>query len=189
MDLNAVADELYGLPPAEFTAARDERAKAARAAGQRELAEQIRRLRRPTLSAWGSNLLVREQPEEVQRLLRLGEALRQAHRDLDGEQLRQLSVQQQQVTFALARQAGQFTERCGQRVSEDTQREVQETLHAVLVDEAAARQWAEGRLTKPLNAPAGFPALPCSNSATHCGCWCHPQCAASCQDTPPTRDH
>ncbi len=42
------------------------------------------------LSAWASNLLVREQPDEVQRLVHLGEALRQAHQDLDGEQLREL---------------------------------------------------------------------------------------------------
>ncbi|MFF4214587.1 hypothetical protein ACFYZE_35720 [Streptomyces sp. NPDC001796] len=108
MDLDAVADELYALAQGDFTAASDERAKAARAAGDRELAEQIRRLRRPTLAAWASNLLVREQPDEVQRLLQLGEALRQAHKNLDGEQLRELSAQQHQVTFALVRQASQL---------------------------------------------------------------------------------
>ncbi|MGW4517724.1 hypothetical protein ACWEO4_38520 [Streptomyces sp. NPDC004393] len=51
MGWDAVADELYGLPPGEFTAVRDERAKAARAAGDRDLAERIRRMRRPTLAA------------------------------------------------------------------------------------------------------------------------------------------
>ncbi|MGY5102379.1 hypothetical protein [Streptomyces sp. 900105245] len=159
MDLDAVADELYGLAPGVFTAARDERAQAARAAGDRELAEEIRRLRRPTLSAWASNLLVREQPDEVQRLVHLGEALRRAHQDLDGEELRGLSAQQHQVTRALARQAGQLTARAGQPISDDTRQEVQDTLHAVLADADAARQWAKGRLTKPLSAPAGFPPL------------------------------
>lgn len=149
--------QLYGLAPGVFTAARDERAQAARAAGDRELAEKIRRLRRPTLSAWASNLLVREQPDEVQRLVHLGEALRRAHQDLDGGQLRELSAQQHQVTRALAQQAGQLTARAGQPVSDDTRQEVQGTLHAVLAD--AAQQWAKGRLTKPLSAPAGFPPL------------------------------
>ncbi|MFV0138119.1 hypothetical protein ACLGIH_34035 [Streptomyces sp. HMX87] len=64
MDLETVSDELYGLRPGDFTAARNERAKAARSAGDRELAEQIRRLRRPTLAAWAGNLLVRQQPDE-----------------------------------------------------------------------------------------------------------------------------
>ncbi|WP_432172037.1 hypothetical protein [Streptomyces sp. 1222.5] len=148
MDVDAVADDLYALAPGVFTAAR---------AGDRELAEEIRRLRRPTLSAWASNLLVREQPGEVQRLVHL--ALRQAHQDLDGGQLRGLSARQHQVTRALARQAGRLTARAGQPISDDTRQEVQDTLHAVLADPDAARQWAEGRLTKPLSAPAGFPTL------------------------------
>ncbi|MEU9791300.1 hypothetical protein AB0E27_11860 [Streptomyces sparsogenes] len=160
MDLDAVADELYGLPPGDFTPARDARIKAARGAGDRKLAEQIRRLRRPTQAAWASNLLVREQPEEVRRLVELGEALRQAHRELDGEQLRQLSAQQHQLTFALARQAGELTAQAGRRISEATRQEVQDTLHAVLADPQAAEQWAKGRLTKPLSAPVGFPAPP-----------------------------
>ncbi|GGW55699.1 hypothetical protein GCM10010503_35990 [Streptomyces lucensis JCM 4490] len=159
MDLDAVVDELYSVAPGDFTAARDERARAASAEGDRELSEQIRRLRRPTLAAWASNLLVREQPDEVKRLVQLGEALRRAHQDLDGEQLRELSARQHQVTSALARQAGRLTAQAGQRISDDMRQEVQDTLHAVLADPEAAEQWAKGRLTKPLSAPAGFPAL------------------------------
>ncbi|MEV5176828.1 hypothetical protein AB0L10_38435 [Streptomyces flaveolus] len=75
---------------------------------------------------------MREQPDEAERLLQLGEALRQAHQDLDGEQLRELSAQQHQLTFALARQASHLTARTGQRISEDARQEVQDTLHAVL---------------------------------------------------------
>ncbi|MEU6230470.1 hypothetical protein [Streptomyces sp. NPDC047042] len=157
MDLDAVADELYGLAPGDFTAVRDERAQAARAAGDRELAARIRRLRRPTLAAWASNLLVREQPDETERLLQLGEALRRAHQDLDGARLRELSAQQRLLTFALARQAGELAAQAGQSISDDVRQEVQDTLHAVLADSGAAEQLAEGRLTKPLSVVAGFP--------------------------------
>ncbi|WP_262703397.1 MULTISPECIES: hypothetical protein [Streptomyces] len=156
MDLDAVADELYALPPADFTAARDERAKDARTAGDRELAERIRRLRRPTMAAWASNLLVRRQPDEAERVLRLGAALRQAHQDLDGGQLRKLSTQQRQVIAALARQARDLTTRAGQPIGEGAQREVEETLRAVLADPDAGQEWVRGRLTKPLTAPTGF---------------------------------
>ena len=159
MDLEAVTDELYALPPGDFTAARDEQAQAARAAGDRSLAEQILRLRRPTRAAWASNLLVREQPEEAERLLQLGQALRQAHHDLDSEQLRKLSAQQRQLISALARQARQLTTQAGQRISEDTQREVEATLHAVLADPAAGQEWVRGRLAKPFTAPVGFDAV------------------------------
>jgi hypothetical protein len=158
VDLDEVADELYGLRPQEFTAARDDRAHRARAEGQRDLAAQIRGLRRPTLAAWASNLLVREQGEQVAPLLRLGEELRGAHRNLDGEELRALSRQQHQLVDALARQAERLASSAGQPLGPQAQQEVAQTLHAVLADPGAAREWAEGRLSKPLTATPGFDA-------------------------------
>lgn len=157
MDLDAVADELYALPPAEFTAARDARAAEAVRDGDRPLAERIKGLRKPTLSAWASNLLIRARPDEAEPLLELGEALRDAYRNVDGAQLRTLSAQQRQVTAALARQARRLAAEAGQPIGNQALQEVQETLHAALADPEAARAWASGRLTRPLGA-AGFPA-------------------------------
>ncbi len=57
--LEEIADELYGLPPEEFTAARDARACALRAS-DRALADAVCALRRPTTAAWLVDLLVRE---------------------------------------------------------------------------------------------------------------------------------
>ncbi|WP_074466982.1 hypothetical protein [Streptomyces sp. WMMB 322] len=158
MELDDVADELYGLRPQEFTAARDDRARRARAAGQRELAASIRALRRPTLAAWASNLLVREQDEQVAPLLRLGEELRGAHRNLEGAELRALSHQQHQLVNALSEQAGRLAGDAGQPLGAQAQHEVAQTLHAVLADPEAAREWAAGRLSKPLTATPGFEA-------------------------------
>ncbi|MGW7196129.1 hypothetical protein [Streptomyces chryseus] len=158
MDLESVTDELYSLPPAAFTPARNERVAAARTAGDRELAGRIQALRRPTLSAWASNLLVRRLPEQVRPLLSLGEGMRQAHRELDGEQLRELGRRQHDLVGALARQARQLAADAGHPVGEDVRHEVESTLHAVLADPEAAREWAAGCLTKPLSPPVGFTA-------------------------------
>ncbi|MFV0126536.1 hypothetical protein ACLGI4_02260 [Streptomyces sp. HMX112] len=155
MDLESVADELYGLRPDRFTAARDVRAAEARRSGDRALADAIRALRRPTLAAWASNLLVRERPEEARALVALGEGLRDAHHTLDGPRLRELSHRHALVT-ALARQARRLASEAGQPVGDDVQREVEATLQAVLADPRAAGQWAAGRLAKPLSAPVGF---------------------------------
>ncbi|MBG0853898.1 hypothetical protein I2W78_19125 [Streptomyces spinoverrucosus] len=159
MDFDAVADELYGLRPEHFTTARDRHAAAARKAGDRALAEKIGKLRRPSLSAWASNLLVREQPDQVEPLLNLGEGLRQAHHDLDGAQLRELIRQQRVLISTLSRQAGQLAAQAGRPITPDAQREVESTLQAVLADPDAARQWAAGRLVRPLDAAVGFPAV------------------------------
>ncbi|MER6686328.1 hypothetical protein [Streptomyces olivaceoviridis] len=158
MDLDAVADELYGLRPEEFVAARDRRVRDAREAGDQTLAKEIGALRRPSLAAWVSNLLVRRQPEEVQPLLGLGEELRRAHRELNGSQLRRLARRQNEVIGALGRQARQLAAQAGHPVGEGVQREVEGTLHAALADPEAAREWAAGRLVKPLSSMIGFPA-------------------------------
>ncbi|WP_274564694.1 hypothetical protein [Streptomyces spiramyceticus] len=167
MDLESITDELYALPPADFTAARNERVVAARKAGDRKLAGQIQALRRPTLSAWASNLLVHRQPDQVQPLISLGESMRRAHRDLDGEQLRELSRRQHALVATLARQARQLAADAGQAVSEDVQREVEATLHAVLADAEAAQEWAAGRLIKPLSPPVGFTSATTPDSVPH----------------------
>lgn len=158
MDLESVTDELYGLRPDRFTTARNARAAEARKAGDRQLADAVRALRRPTLAAWASNLLVRERPEEARSLATLGEGLRRAHHELDGERLRELSRQQHVLVTALAREARQLAAEAGQPVGEDVQYEVEATLHAVLADPAAAEEWAAGRLVRPLAAPVGFTA-------------------------------
>lgn len=157
MDLDTVADELYGLRPEEFVAARDRRALDARKAGDEALAKEIGALRRPSLAAWVSNLLVRRQRSEVQPLLDLGEELRRAHRELDGAQLRRLARRQSEVIGALGRQARRLAAEAGRPVGEGVQREVEETLHAVLADAEAGRTWAQGRLVRPLSSTFGFP--------------------------------
>lgn len=159
MDYDSVADELYALRPEEFTAARAAAVASARTTGDRELAERIGALRKPSLAAWVGNLLVRSSPGEVEPLLRLGEALRQAHQDLDGAQLRELSRRQHALIRALSLQARQLAKDAGHPIGEGVQREVENTLRAVLADHEAARAWAGGRLTKPLSAAVGFPAV------------------------------
>ncbi|MER5184316.1 hypothetical protein ABT009_39325 [Streptomyces sp. NPDC002896] len=166
MDLESIEDELYGLAPEDFVAARDRYAAAARKENDRALAAQISALRRPTLAAWAGNLLVRSEPEQVAGLLRLGEGLRQAHEQLDGPQLRELNRQQHGVVAALARQARQLAAKTGHPVGDDVQREVEESLHAVLADSEAARQWASGRLAKSLHPPVGTQFLAGAASAS-----------------------
>ncbi|MFG3498824.1 hypothetical protein [Streptomyces sp. NPDC047928] len=165
MDLESVAGELYALRPDAFTGARNQRAAEAREAGDRALADAVQGLRRPTLAAWASNLLVRDRPDEARSLVALGESLRRAHRDLDGERLRELARRQHAVVTALARQARELAADAGQPVGEGVQHEVEATLHAVIADPRAAEEWTAGRLAKPLTPPVGFDAAGIDASA------------------------
>ena len=77
-----VADELYALPLDQFTPERDARAKAAK--GDKDLVAALKALRKPSLAAWVVNLLVRRETEQVDQVLAIGAALREAQEAMDG---------------------------------------------------------------------------------------------------------
>lgn len=150
-NLAAAADELYALPPGEFRAARDERAAQARAAGDRELAAAIRKLRRPTVSAWLANQLARAAGDQVAELLHLGAALREAQSALAGDRLRELSERRRQLVPALTRTAAELAAHARQPVSDQAERELTGTLEAALADPAAGDAVRSGRLATALS--------------------------------------
>lgn len=140
MDVDEVIDALYAAHPSGFTAARAEAAARAKKEDGPEAARRITALRRPTLAAWASNLLVRSQPEEAEQFLQLAQALRSAHHALDGERLRALSHQQHVVIGALAREAGRLAAEAGSPISEPVVREVERILYAVLAGPEASAE-------------------------------------------------
>jgi hypothetical protein len=150
VDLSSTAAELYGLAPGDFVAARTAAEKQARADGDRELAGQIRALGKPTAAAWVANQLVRRHTDEITALRELGAGLREATASLEGEQLRQLSQQQNQVIAALVAQGRSLAKSAGQPMSDATERGLEATLRAALADENLADQLAAGQLSTPL---------------------------------------
>lgn len=147
MDLESVADELYGLAWGEFVAVRTERAAEAKAAGDKDLAASIRALRKPTRAAWLVNQFARSQPERLGKLRELGDALRQAHAELSGDDLRALSRQRLELVRALTDQVRQLPDAA---VSDAIAQEVAQTLEAALGDPESARAVLAGRLTTSL---------------------------------------
>lgn len=119
MDFDSVADELYSLPPEEFTAARNAREKEAKATGDKQLSTTIHNLRKPSTGAWLANQLVREHPDEVKSFLDLGAALREATAILSGDQLRELGKQRRQLVNALMQQVRELAKAAGHKVSQD----------------------------------------------------------------------
>ena len=97
------ADRLYGLTLPEFTPARDALVKEHKA--DKELAARLKALKKPSLAAYVVNLLVRRDAAQVDQVLVVGEALRQAQQDLDGAELRNLTRQRRQLTAAVTQQA------------------------------------------------------------------------------------
>src|SRR5262249_31479304 len=94
-ELLEIADELYALTLPEFTPARDAKAKELKGT---DLAAPVKALKKPSVAAWVVNLLVREETEQVDQVLQVGAALREAQASMSGDELRQLTRQRRQVT-------------------------------------------------------------------------------------------
>ncbi|MFK4807030.1 transposase [Microbacterium sp. ZW CA_36] len=145
-ELDAVAAELYALPPSEFTAKRN--ARAGMAAGA--VAKRIKALRKPTISAWAVNLLARD--GQLADAIELSAALREAQDDLDGAELARLGKQRRQLVAALAKQAVGLAEDAGGTLSAAAREDVEKTINAAVMDAAAAAAVLTGRLVTPLEA-------------------------------------
>ena len=150
VDLDAAADELYGGPPDTFVTTRTALEKQAKQTGDAELAGQIRRLTKPTVAGWLANRLSRERPDDVAALVEIGAALREATATLSGDDFRELTRRQQGLIRDLVRQAKQFAAAAGKIIGETTAREVEDTLRAAVLDEAAGQELVQGRLTSGL---------------------------------------
>lgn len=155
VDLDEVADELYGLDPGQFMAVRTAREKEARAAGDRDLAARIKALRKPSLSAWLANQLMRTRRDHIEPLLALGEQLRELQASVSADQLRALTQQRHRLVYTVAQEARSLGHDRGLTVSDDVARELEQTLHAALGDPDAADAVRSGRLVSGLQY-AGF---------------------------------
>ena len=148
MDLDTAADELYAVTPDDFTERRQQLVAEARKEGNREIATQIGKLRRPTRSAWLINLLSREGADNINALFELGAALQQAQQRMAGDELRQLSAERRKTVDAMARRAVELGRQQGYDAPDGALQEVSQTLQTALGDPEIADLVRAGRLTQ-----------------------------------------
>ena len=152
--------DLYGLPLAEFTKARNELAKQARARGDSEQAEQIKRLEKPNLPAWVLNMLPRLRGSELAELLRAGELAEAAQADVlagsgGGDELREASDQLRRAARGLAAEAGEILVKDGHAAREQTLQRVARALETSAVTAVGRQRLEQGEFTEEPQA-AGF---------------------------------
>lgn len=150
MDFDEAAGELYGVLAGDFISTRNELAKRLKADGDALGSARLKALRKPTVAAWVANLLAREKPDELDDLLALGDELREATADLDGERLRELTPRRHQQTDVLTKAAQKLAGDARVKVSADVAQKLRETLDAALIDPAAGEAVREGRLSSAL---------------------------------------
>ncbi|MEA5456457.1 hypothetical protein SPF06_17130 [Sinomonas sp. JGH33] len=151
MDLAAVAAELYGLPLAEFTPARNDQAKAARSEGNLLLAKQVAKLPKPSMAAWAVNMLARHRGEVLERVLGLGGSLRKAQDERDPDALRRLGQERQKMLAEAVAEARAVAGEFGAPISNAAATDIEQTLRAAMADPEAGLALASRQLVRALS--------------------------------------
>jgi hypothetical protein len=156
-DADRDIQELYALPPAEFTRARNARAAALKAAGRTDAADTVRQLRRPTPALWAANRLAHLESKRLEAFLTSVDEVRRTQ--LRDPRAAADALRRQRADLdALVGRAGELLAGHGGQPTAETQRRVADTLLGAAVDRGLAQALREGRLTTELSAP-GFEVL------------------------------
>src|SRR6266849_4222916 len=147
---------LSGVPPAEFTQARDSLVKELRAAGAQEEAKRTAALRKPSVALWVTNQLGKESRQKVDALVDAAQKLKRAHASGDTAGLRDAMREQREALEALAQAAAALAQKIGARPTQELLRRVQDTAQTAASSDPQALR--EGTLAEEL-LPAGFDAL------------------------------
>src|SRR5262249_5071962 len=147
-------DELYREHPDGFVAGRDALARELRSAGDRDEADRVKKLRRPTAAAWLINRAALTAPTEVERFVESSRRLQEAHRralggeDADAAGWRAAAEGDLEATAALVEVAGDGAREAGHSASERALELVTETLRAATADPELRDRVLRGRVER-----------------------------------------
>jgi hypothetical protein len=149
--LDDVAARLYGLPLEDFTRERDAAARELRKAKERETADAVAKLPKPSQGSWAANMLAREHRDLVDALLAAGDELRAAQEDAVAGKgagaLRDAGAAQRAAVEALVDAAKELRP-AGRKPSAQMLDRLRTTLHAAATDDDVRTALDEGRLVE-----------------------------------------
>src|SRR5262245_50150136 len=152
--------ELYAADPEAFIAARDALAKQLKADGHEATAATVKKLKKPTVSAWAVDRAARQEPALVQQLLAAGERLAGAQRQaLSGrratDDLRTATEERRALIRRLTEVAvGTLTD--AGRPGDNARDEIAGTFEAATLDPSVAELVRAGVLDRTVKPSGGL---------------------------------
>ena len=147
-------EEVYGVPPKEFTRARNARVAALAKSGHHDAAEALRRLRRPTATLWAVNQLGRLGGKRLDAFVDAMAGLRRTQLR-DPRSVPEALRRQRAALDALLETAREALSEQGLNAGPAAVRRISSTLQGAAVDPRRADDLRHGRLAEELTAP-GF---------------------------------
>jgi len=149
-------DDLYRADPGEFVAARDALAKELREAGEREEAERVKKLRRPSAAAWLLNAVALGKPKPLREFAKASAALEQAQRRAleggDPGKWRAAAGRERDAAQAVLDAAETLASEAGRPATKQALDLADATLRAAAADPELREQLLAGRLERERSA-------------------------------------
>jgi hypothetical protein len=152
------AEDLYEVAPDKFTAARNALASRLRREGDRGAADEVKKMRRPSLTAWALNQVARQHPELIENVLEAGGQLREAMQQAlsgDASGVRDAQAAERQAIDEAVAAGLEVLAGAGHPPSDTAKQRMAGTLHAAVVDDTVASRLRAGTLDEDRDAP-GF---------------------------------
>ena len=151
--VDGAADELYGLPLADFVPRRDALVRELRGAGRKDDAEMVKKMAKPTAPAWVVNQLSREQPDQLRELMKAGQELRRVQEwlirgEADPADLRSAVEAERAAVARLVHAGVGLLTAAGRPPRGDILERIGETLHAAAADPALRAEVERGRVVR-----------------------------------------
>jgi hypothetical protein len=143
-------DSLYAAPLDEFVAERDALAKQLRSDGDREAADRVKALRKPSAAVWAVNQLARRQQKDYGALLKAGDKLRATQEKVLGgespDKLQEAAAAERDLVDRLTDKGRAVLEVAGHNPTDATLRRLSGTLHAAATRPDLREAAESGRL-------------------------------------------
>jgi hypothetical protein len=142
--------DLFAVAPEEFVAARDQLVRELRAAGDKDEAADVKRLRRPAVPVWALNQVASADPRAVHELLDASADARTAQDEVlagaDADVLRAALARRKQALAAVSRAARDVLDASG-RPGDAHVRDVESALNTIVASERLGEDLRRGELT------------------------------------------
>lgn len=159
MEIAGAMKEIYASSLQSFVKIRDQVARRLRDAGESEAAEQVAKVKKPTLPAWALSRLILTEPDRLEKVeaadVRLTEVMSKGKPD----EVRAATHARHRTIGEVIDAAVQVLEEEGHKASPAVREKMAQTLYALSGDDDARNTLRSGLLSKELE-PSGFGGMP-----------------------------
>jgi hypothetical protein len=156
-DKEARLDDLYSAPLAEFTALRNDLAKELGSEGRDDEAAEIKKLKKPPVTAWATNLLAKEARPKLEKLIAASEDLERGLSEGDNQLVTQATAARRKALAGLRHEAEKILEKGGHNAGAGPLERIVRNLQFAATGAGTREDLLRGRLSSDVE-PSGLEA-------------------------------